>query len=240
MPEITGSKPSDATAARLRKPGSRAPMSRLAYEAVKRRILDNDIPGGAHVLEEELAQTLGMSRTPIREALVQLEKDGLIELVPRRGMRVLALSPDDIRHVYDLLQCLESHAAALAAGHRNHRRIAAKLGTLIAGMRAALDADDLRGWAEVNERFHRTLVDSCGNPRLAQMAYTLLDQSHRVRTFTMHLRARPVRSTDNHAATVDAIRNGDAERAANIHQAHKSEWIVEMDRLMAEFNIKML
>ncbi|MGE4219769.1 MAG: GntR family transcriptional regulator [Alphaproteobacteria bacterium] len=240
MPEATESKPSDAPAARPRKPGSRAPMSRRAYEAVKRRILDNDIPGGAHVLEEELAQMLGMSRTPIREALVQLEKDGLIELVPRRGMRVLALSPDDIRHVYDLLQCLESHAAALAARHRDHRRIAARLDAPIGGMRAALEADDLRGWAEANERFHRTLVDSCGNPRLAQMAYTLLDQSHRVRTFTVRLRARPVRSTDNHAATVDAIRDGDPGRAAGIHEAHKGEWMVEMDRLMAEFNIKML
>lgn len=241
MPDATDSKAADAAPV-PRKPraAARAPMSRQAYEAVKRRILDNDIPGGAHVLEEELAQALGMSRTPIREALVQLEKDGLIELVPRRGMRVLALSPDDIRHVYDLLQCLESHAAALAARHPQHVRIAARLDVPVTGMRTALEADDLRGWAAASERFHRTLVDSCGNPRLAQIAYTLLDQSHRVRTFTLRLRAKPGRSTGNHTAMVEAIRAGDPEGAARIHQAQKDEWMAEMDRIMVEFDIRML
>ena len=82
-------------------------------------VLDNRVHGGEYLLEEDLARTVGVSRTPVREALVQLQNEGLIAIVPRRGIRIVPLTVADMREVHDLLQWLESQAAyALAIARR--------------------------------------------------------------------------------------------------------------------------
>src|SRR5690242_4576391 len=85
------------------------------YRGVKSKILDNTFPPGFHILEQELASMFGVSRTPVREALVRLESDGLVDVVPRHGMRVLPLSLSDMKEIYEILSSLESKAAELAA-----------------------------------------------------------------------------------------------------------------------------
>jgi DNA-binding GntR family transcriptional regulator len=86
-----------------------------AYRALRSRILDNTWPPGYQALEQALALELGMSRTPVREALIRLHNEGLIEVVPRHGMRVLPVSPADMAEIYTILTSLESLAAELAA-----------------------------------------------------------------------------------------------------------------------------
>ena len=71
-----------------------------AYQGIRRRILDNVWAPGFQAMEQEVALELGMSRTPVREALIRLAKEGLVEVVPRRGMRVLPVSPTDMREIY--------------------------------------------------------------------------------------------------------------------------------------------
>ena len=109
-----GSKRRGIPRARVARPrgGTRQPSARLsrvesAYQAIRRRILDNEYPQGHHVREQELAAELGMSRTPIREALVRLEHEGLVQLIPRHGMRVVPLPVDDLRDMYEVLTALE-------------------------------------------------------------------------------------------------------------------------------------
>ena len=84
-----------------------------AYTTIKHNILENRYPPGHQALEQELATELGMSRTPVREALIRLEREGLVELIPRRGMRVVPLSPADMKEIYDVLTGLETAALAL-------------------------------------------------------------------------------------------------------------------------------
>ena len=86
-----------------------------AYQKLRLRILNDELPPGAQALEQEIADALGISRTPVREALIRLEKEGLVEVLPRRGMRVLPLSPTDMREIYELLYSLEPTAAARMA-----------------------------------------------------------------------------------------------------------------------------
>jgi len=99
-------------------PTGKKSLVEMAYEQVKRRILDNQYHPGYQALEQEVAEDLGMSRTPVREALIRLKHEGLVELIPRRGMRVVPVVADDMKEIYDVLTSLESMAAELLARSR--------------------------------------------------------------------------------------------------------------------------
>jgi DNA-binding GntR family transcriptional regulator len=212
-------------------------LSDQAYHLVKQQILSNRLPGGYHVLEEELALRLKMSRTPLREALVRLQNEGLLQLIPRHGLRIVPLSIDDVQEIYQVLACLETTAAELLAAKKPNGKEVALLQAAVDQMRAALTEDDLNSWAEADERFHRALVDQCGNTRLANAARTFLDQSQRVRIVTLRLRERPVRSTQYHAELVDAIRAGNGKLARKVHTQQKDTLRNDMLKLMEECNI---
>lgn len=202
---------------------ARPPLAEEAYRRLKERILNNELPPGFQALEQELAAQLGMSRTPLREAVVRLAEDGLVELLPRRGMRVLPVSPDDMREIYELLGCLEATAAELLASQRlpADAPVLQELGAAIDAMDRTLASDDLDGWAVADERFHAALLDGCGNRRLARMAFAVGDQSHRARMVTLRLRPKPVRSNADHRAVLDAIRAHDAGTAREVHRQHR-------------------
>ena len=90
-------------------------LSEQAYRQLRSRIVANVWPPGHQALEQAIALELGMSRTPVREALIRLQKEGLVEVVPRHGMRVLPVSANDMREIYEILTALESMAAELTA-----------------------------------------------------------------------------------------------------------------------------
>jgi DNA-binding GntR family transcriptional regulator len=194
-----------------------------AYQRLRLRIINDELPPGAHALEQEIAADLGISRTPVHEALIRLEQEGLVELLPRRGMRVRPISPADMREIYQLLYSLEATAAELMAA----RQLPADAPEIIeleqatADMTEALARDDLDGWAAADERFHAALLNQCGNHRLARMAYGVWDQAHRARIATLRLRPKPVDSAADHHAVTDAIRRHDPDRAREIHRAHR-------------------
>ena len=215
-------------------------MGASAYELIKRRILSNDYPGGFRILEEELAREVQMSRTPLKEALLRLAGEGLIEIIPRRGIRVLPLAAGDIREIYEVLRPLELTAAELIAGKADNRADIARLQAEVDAMRAALRRNDLDAWALADERFHRVLVDCAGNSRLSVAARTLLDQSQRFRMFTLRLRDKPVKSTENHAALVKALARHDAAEALRAHNVHKATWYRDMEQLLQRFSIKQI
>lgn len=185
-----------------------------------------------HALEPELALRLGMSRTPVREALIRLEQEGFVELIPRRGMRVAALSPRDIREITEVLACLEVEAAERLASRRCSAEELARFDAAIAAMDAALEAKDHDRWNEADYAFHVLLVESCGNRHLVETAKQYLEKAHRFRALTSVHRAPPVYSNVNHAAVVEAIRRGDPQSAVEIHRAHKRRWLRELDDIL--------
>ncbi len=207
--------------------GRRAASHRLsqaerAYAEIKRCILDDEMPAGYQALEQELAEALGMSRTPVREALVRLANEGLVEIRPRHGMRVLPISADDMREIYQILTSLEGTAAELTADHGLSDAELRNLQGAVAEMDQALAAKDLRAWAVADERFHLLLVAYAGNERLRALVGSFWEQAHRVRMATLRLRPPPVDSNKDHAAVVDAIARRDAESAGRIHREHRS------------------
>jgi DNA-binding GntR family transcriptional regulator len=196
-------------------------LTERAYTEIRRRILENEMPAGTQVLEQELAEMLEMSRTPVREAMVRLADEGMVEVRPRHGMRVLPISADDMREIYDVLTALESMAAERVAARGVSPEELRALRQAVVDMDAALAADDLRTWAAADERFHLLLVEYCDNQRLRALVSGYWDQSHRVRLVTLGLRPKPVDSNKDHAAVVDAIARGDAVAARRLHRQHR-------------------
>ncbi len=192
-----------------------------AYRTVKRRILENHYPPGQQVLEQELADDLGMSRTPVREALIRLHEEGLVELIPRRGMRVVPLAPGDMQEIYEVLTALEVAAVELAARRHLNPEALQPLEEALQAMETRLAADDLDGWARADVRFHQALITLSGNKRLIGMAATLADQVHRARMITLRLRPRPDRSIREHREVLEALRSGEGDRAGRAHRRHR-------------------
>jgi DNA-binding GntR family transcriptional regulator len=211
-----------------------------AYATLRTRILDNVYPPGFQRLEQELAQDLGISRTPVREALIRLQQEGLVHVIPRHGMRVLPVSPNDMRDIYLILTALECLAAELAA----RRGLSAKeLMPLIAaakGMDQALKHDHLDEWAKADEEFHRYLVEVSGCPLLASTVARFTDRAHRARMFTLRLRPKPEKSTQEHLALVERIRAGDAAGASKANRAHRERGSAELLSLLEHFQLKQL
>ncbi|VTU30813.1 Carbon starvation induced regulator [Variovorax sp. PBL-E5] len=210
------------------------------YDTLKQRILRNKLSGGSQLLEDAVSADLGVSRTPIREALARLEAEGLIEAVPRHGYRVLPITMDDMRDIYQVLSPLETVAAELLAEKKPNTVEVKALQEAVDRMAAALKADDLDAWAEADETFHARLVDLCGNRRLAKVAHLLFAQSHRVRLFTLRLRDKPMSSVKNHAALVDAIRKGRPDLARAVHAGQRTHWTDTMSQLLERLNIHQL
>jgi DNA-binding GntR family transcriptional regulator len=220
----------------------RSSLVQEAHTALKARILNNELPPGHVALEQELADGLGMSRTPVHEAVIRLAEEGLVEVVPRRGIRVLPISPEDMREIYELLYSLEATAVELLSARRlpGDDPILTELDTATNAMAEALDADDLEEWARADERFHVALLSGCGNQRLARMAFTVWDQAHRARMVTLRLRPKPADSTADHRNVVEAIRRHDPEAARELHAAHRKRGMATLLGILERYRLTRL
>jgi DNA-binding GntR family transcriptional regulator len=213
-----------------------------AYDALRQAIRENAFPPGYQGSEQEIATRLKMSRTPVHEAIIRLQEEGLVRVLPRRGVLVCAISPDDMREIYEAIIVLEGGAAELLAEKPIDIRqpIAAELEGANLLMETALGADDLVAWARADERFHQLLIERCDNGRLARMFHTIMDQSHRARMLTLRMRPKPTASVAEHRAIVDAIQRGDAVLARDRAKQHRTAARDQLLPLLSEFGMKHL
>jgi DNA-binding GntR family transcriptional regulator len=204
-----------------------------AYAALKSAIRDNTFPPGYFAAENEVAMQLGMSRTPVHEAVIRLQEEGLVQVLPRRGVLVRAISSRDLREIYQLTIALESMAAEVLAARAaaDVKKILAELEAETRAMETALRKNDLGRWAAADNRFHEILTGKCGNHRLSRMAATVRDQTHRVRLITLRLRPIPRESATEHRAIIEAIRKGDpaaAAKSAGMHRRRASRIMIPL------------
>jgi DNA-binding GntR family transcriptional regulator len=230
--------------ARQPKPVESTPASgslvESAYRTMRQRILDNVWPPGYRALEQKLALELGMSRTPVREALSRLQREGLVEVIPRHGMSVLPVSAEDMRDIYEMLTALEAMAAELAVRRKPSVAQLKPLLTASRDMGRALQADDLDAWAAADERFHRHLVVLSGNRLLIDAVQNCWDRAHRARMVTLRMRPKPTHSTREHMDVVEKIRAGDARGAFDAHRNHRERGSRELLAILEHFRLKNL
>lgn len=190
-----------------------------AYDAVRRLILTAEVPPGAAVSEYKLAASLGLSRTPVREALKQLEQEGLIRSFAQRGSFVSELSVQDIFEIYQLRELLECAAAAVAA-ERMPRSNAEDLLAALNDAERALTKGRNQDAFDVDVELHRRIIEVMRNRRLEAFLDTLKDQVHRIRYLSPKVPGRLQSTIAEHKEIVEAIRSGNpaaADRAMRRH-----------------------
>ncbi len=201
-------------------PKPRSQTQRAAAE-LRRMIVSNELPAGSNYLETELADMLDMSRTPVREATLMLEAQGLLEVRPRRGVRILSISPDDMEEIYQILTELECLAAERVAASGASAADLALLHEAADRMEASLKDDDREAWAAADEDFHARLVDLAGSARLKSIISTYNDQVRRARALTLYIRPLPTKSNEDHRALISALEKGDVQLARQLHREHR-------------------
>ncbi len=214
--------------------------SRRALKELRDKIFSGELAAGSDHLESELAELLEMSRTPIREAVLALEGQGLLELRPRKGVRILPLSPEDMGEIYDVLTELESHSAERAAKAGLAEEELADLALAINDMDLAIERSDLDAWAEADDRFHHELVRLGGNSRIMVIFNMMSDQVRRARTTTLFMRPLPTKSNEDHRKVYQAIRSGDGNMARITHRQHRQHAKAIIVDLLSKHRLRFL
>jgi DNA-binding GntR family transcriptional regulator len=138
-------------------------LAELVVTELRARIVDGRLRLGAALSENALAAELGLSKTPVREALLQLKLERLVEVLPQKGTYVFRLAADQVVLISELREILEV-AAMAAAIERNHAELVRAMSAILADMKAVYEAGDIVGYRTLDGQFHQTIIDLCGNP----------------------------------------------------------------------------
>ncbi|MGJ3264424.1 MAG: GntR family transcriptional regulator [Salinarimonas sp.] len=190
-----------------------------AAEELRRRILAGDFPGGFQLRQDALAAELGASRIPIREALVQLEAEGLVKIQPHRGAVVCALSIEEAEELFALRALLEPRLLARSAPRLTEADFAA-LETILAEYGAEMRARDPSRWGTLNTALHMRLYVHAEQPRTAAIVSTLLSSTDRYTRIQLAFTDGRARAEAEHAALVGACRAGEHHRACALLAEH--------------------
>ena len=202
-------------------------------ERLRDMIVDGSLAGGEHIDERHLCEAFGVSRTPFREAIMLLAAEGLVELIPRRGARVVALRSEQIRELLEVLGGLEALAGELACARASTEEIAA-VAARHAAMRERYEAGDMLAYFKINESIHDAIVAASHNATLAA-------QHRRLRARVLHELFLPnIRSArwsaafDEHEGFMTALAARDGALLGRLLRAHKeATWAALRDCLPA-------
>ncbi|MBB1245565.1 GntR family transcriptional regulator [Streptomyces durbertensis] len=213
-------------AAAAQTPGAAAPSrgqpaAERVYRHVKQAVLDRRYEGGELLTEGELAEAVGVSRTPVREALLRLEVEGLLKLYPKKGALVLPVSAQEIADVVETRLLVEEHAARRAvpvpAG------LVERLTELLERQKQQAAAGDLAQVAVTDRCFHATLVEATGNRILTRLYDQLRDRQLRMGVAVMHAHPERVdRNIAEHTEILQALQDADADAAVAAVHRHVS------------------
>jgi DNA-binding GntR family transcriptional regulator len=207
-PSMPNSAPSAAPSATTR-----------VYQHLKRAILEQLHPGGALLTEAEIAEAVGVSRTPVREALLRLESEGLVALYPKRGALVLPVSAREIDEVIEARTLVEGHAAGRAWPHRADLVVA--LEPLLEQMRSARSDRDATAFVEADRAFHAAVVEIAGNRILGDLYHRLRDRQMRMGVASMRMSPdRMDRALADHEGMVAALRADSPQHWAELVVEH--------------------
>lgn len=192
-----------------------------AYRTIRDGIVSGQFPQGSHLTAQQLAESSGLSRTPVREAMRRLDAEGLIRLIPNRGAFVSRWTRAEIEQIYEVRILLEAFAAQAAADRATEDQVA-ELRSLAREMNEAVDSEvlDHGQIAEINSRFHRAVLDACGNSRLRELIGSLTEMPLVLVTFRNYTRDELRRSAIQHSELVDAIEARDGGWANAVMTAH--------------------
>ncbi len=183
---------------------------------IRSAIVNGQLRPGTRIAEPELAEKFGISRTPIREAFRQLESEGFISVIPRKGAIVASFSAQDVSNFYDLKMILEGYAAKTATMLLSESEIT-RMETLNRQMELASGKKDLRRVLELHNEFHDIFLRACGNEKLHQIVQNMVMQFQRFRMI-LAMPGKVEGSIEQHVEIIDAFRKRDPALAEKLIQ----------------------
>jgi len=204
-----------------------------AYHILRTAIKNLVLAPGKTFLEREIAEMLDMSRTPIREALVRLQTESMITLVPRKGFVIFPIKKEDLREIYEITESLDGLAVELATNKITTEKLT-HLQKLINQQEEALHVHDLHKWSVLDDQFHADLITYAENARLHNVMNTHADQQYRARLYTINDRPAPYQSITEHKAIITCMEAGDGKAARQMMQSHRKRAWVEIKKALEE------
>lgn len=195
-------------------------LPQRAYAIIRHAIRNLILPPGRTVLEREVAEILNMSRTPVREALVRLENDEALQLIPRRGFYVEPIEKNDLSDIYQLSATLDGLAIELAAVHIDEEAIN-KLEDLVDKQQNALNQKEFAEWAKLDDEFHSEIIECSTNQSLNKVIGIYSDKLYKARLYTINHRPPPDMSIVEHRAIIACLRAQEAKAAKVLMESHR-------------------
>lgn len=174
---------------------------------IKDSVISGRLKPGERVPEQEIAESFGISRTPIREAFRQLESEGFITVTPRKGAVVSPITDKDVSEFYEIKSLLEGYAAKTACATLTPKDIK-RLESLNAQMEKCAEKGDFKGFFRLDNQFHDTFLKSCGNEKLCALVHQIVQQFERFRVTALSLPGRMADSVRQHREIIEAFREG--------------------------------
>ncbi len=190
-----------------------------AFEAIRDAIVIGQFQPGERLSEESLAEQLGVSKTPVHDALGRLVAEGLVQMTPYVGAAVVRLSPRDVEEIYEVRETLERLAIQLAIAHVDEGPLR-DLDQELASFSRPLQQKEFQHYFDVDNRLHDAVAQMSGNQRLVRFLDMLRNQSHAARFLSSRLPGRTDRSIEEHRAIIAALLGRDAALATQTMQKH--------------------
>ncbi|MFZ5650599.1 MAG: GntR family transcriptional regulator [Bacillota bacterium] len=195
------------------------PLREMVFESLREAIIQGRLKPGERLMEMQLAEEMGVSRTPVREAIRKLELEGFVVMIPRKGAYVSGISVRDIVDVFEVRAALEALAAGLAAERVTDKELEELERSIVLAAELG-DKAELDAIVETDTNFHELIYKACRNERLVQIVTHLKEQIQRFRTTSL---SQPGRSRDalyEHRAIVEAISERNIDLAQALAREH--------------------
>ena len=195
------------------------PLRDVVFNTLRRAILKGELKPGERLMEIALADKLGVSRTPIREAIRKLELEGLVVMAPRKGAKVASITERDLNDLLEVRKGMEVLAISLACKRITGEELE-KLESIERSFQSLIESGNLTELAEMDVKFHDTIYQATNNQRLVQLLNNLREQMYRYRM--EYLKDIAVRRTlaEEHKAICEALRGRDESKAQNYVSVH--------------------
>ena len=195
------------------------PLREAVCETLRDAIRTGILEPGERLMEVQLAEELGISRTPVREAIRKLEQEGYVIMMPRRGTYVSDISTNDVKEIFEIRSALESLATGLAARRIEPEELET-LQNLLIEIEGYIIENDMEKIVETDIKFHGLLYKVSRNERLVSIISNLKEQLARFRTLSMSYPGRLQETLEEHSEMVEAIANGDVSAARDAAEHH--------------------
>jgi len=209
------------------------PLRELVCEHIRQAIIDGTFAPGERLMEIQLAEEMGVSRTPVREAIRKLELEGFVVMIPRRGTYVANLSIKDINDVYEIRSSLDVLAAGLAAERITPEEVVS-LQNFIKELDRHIEEGNMEKVVETDTAFHDVLYKASRNERLCNIISNLREQITGIRGTSMRYPGRLKDTQEEHRKIVEAIAARDVDRSRAAAQIHMENARRTLMRAMAE------